>query len=115
MTTLNQSREIAQETKSTTVSSFEEIRNWLESQNVKKFVIEKIAQSFMAKLAPQTRVELRDGILSIGESNIKLGENIYLSHEKTNAIIAQTQNRAMTIIERHLPAKTEKKPLTTTK
>lgn len=96
---------------STIVNSLADIKNFLAAMNVKKFIIEKMAQSFMAKIPAGTRVELVDNILKVGESLINLGEAIYQSAEKTQALMTQTQTRAMAIVNHNLPAKVEKKPL----
>lgn len=96
---------------STTANSLADIKNFLAAKNVKNFVIEKMAQSFMAKIPAGTRVELVDNMLKVGESLINLGEAIYQTAEKTQALMTQTQTRAMAIVNHNLPTKVEKKPL----
>lgn len=96
---------------STTVNSLDDIKNFLAAKNVKNFIIEKMAQSFMAKIPAGTRVELVDNMLKVGESLINLGEAIYQSAEKTKALMTQTQTRALKVLEHNLPAKVGEKPL----
>lgn len=96
---------------STIANSLDDIKKFLAAKNVKIFAIEKMAQSFMAKIPAGTRVELVDNMLKVGESLINLGEAIYQSAEKTKALVTQTQTRAMAIVSHNLPAKVEKKPL----
>lgn len=96
---------------STTANSLDDIKNFLAAKNVKTVIIEKMAVSFMAKIPAGTRVELRDGMLKIGESTLKLGENIFNNTEKIMSIVSNMQNRALTILDKKPLAKVEKKPL----
>lgn len=96
---------------STIANSLDDIKKFLAAKNVKIFAIEKMAQSFMAKIPAGTRVELVDNMLKVGESLINLGEAIYQSAEKTKALMTQTQTRAMAIVSHNLPAKVGEKPL----
>lgn len=96
---------------STTVNSLNEIKNFLASKNVKKAIIEKMAVSFMAKIPTETLIRLVDNTLYVGESVMKLGENIYMSAEKTKALIEQTHDRAMRIVPPKLPAVPPKRAL----
>lgn len=96
---------------STLVNSLDDIKKFLAAKNVKNFVIEKMAQSFMAKIPAGTHIELVDNTLKVGESLINLGEAIYATGEKTKALMTQTQTRAMAIVSHKLPTTVEKKSL----
>ena len=70
---------------------------------ISNFVIEKVAQSFMAKIPAGTRVSLIDGILKVGDSVISLGENIREAGVKTRALVENTHSRAMQIVSHRPP------------
>ena len=89
---------------STTVNSLDEIRKFLAENKISNFVIEKVAQSFMAKIPAGTRVSLVDGILKVGDSVILLGENIRETGVKTLALVKNTNSLAMRIVNQYLPA-----------
>ena len=89
-------------------NSFDDIKKFLSEKNLKPMIIEKVAQSFMAKIPAGTRVELKDNILKVGESIIKLGEDIFQSDVSTKAIMEQTNSRAMAIVNHNLPVKQAK-------
>ena len=89
-------------------NSFDDIKKFLSKKNLKPMIIEKVAQSFMAKIPAGTRVELKDNILKVGESIIKLGEDIFQSDVSTKAIMEQTNSRAMAIVNHNLPVKQAK-------
>lgn len=86
------------------VNSIDDVKKFLAKNNVKNFVIEKVAQSFMAKIPTGTVVKLSKNILHIGESMINLGEDILIKTEGTKALVEQTKNRALKIMEHNLPA-----------
>ncbi len=88
---------------STTVNSLDEIRKFLAENKISNFVIEKVAQSFMAKIPAGTRVSLIDGILKVGDSVISLGENIREAGVKTRALVENTHSRAMQIVSHRPP------------
>lgn len=89
---------------STTVNSLDEIRKFLAENKISNFVIEKVAQSFMAKIPAETRVSLVGGILKVGDSVISLGENIREAGVKTRALVENTHSRAMQIVSYRPPA-----------
>ena len=89
---------------STTVNSLDEIRKFLAENKISNFVIEKVAQSFMAKIPTGTRVSLVDGILKVGDSVISLGENIREAGAKTRALVEDMHFRAMQIVHHRVPA-----------
>lgn len=88
---------------SSTINSLDDLKKFLSSQKVKKDVIEKIAVSFMAKIPAGTPVKIQDNVLHIGESVMKLGEDIYMKTAWTKALVEQTNSRAMQILEHNLP------------
>jgi len=89
---------------STTVNSLDEIRKFLADNKISNFVIEKVAQSFMAKIPAGTRVSLIDGILKVGDSVISLGENIREAGVKTRALVEKIHSHAMQIVSHRPPA-----------
>lgn len=89
---------------STTVNSLDDIRKFLADNKISNFVIEKVAQSFMAKIPAETRVSLVDGILKVGDSVISLGENIREAGVKTRALVEKTHSHAMQIVNHRVPA-----------
>ena len=89
---------------STTVNSLDEIRKFLAENKISNFIIEKVAQSFMAKIPAKTRVSLVDNLLKVGDSVISLGENIRETGVKTLALVENTNSRAMRIVNQYLPA-----------
>ena len=88
---------------STTANSLDDIRKFLAENKISNFVIEKVAQSFMAKIPAETRVSLVDNLLKVGDSVISLGENIRETGVKTRALVENTNSRAMQIVSHHLP------------
>lgn len=86
------------------VNSIDDVKKFLAKNNVKNFVIEKVAQSFMAKIPTETAIKLSKNILHIGESIINLGEDILIKTEGTTTIVEQTKTRALKIMEHNLPA-----------
>lgn len=60
------------------INSIEALKNFLAEQNIKKDVIERVGVSFMAKIPAGTPVKIEDNVLHIGESVMKLGEDIYM-------------------------------------
>lgn len=89
---------------STTVNSLDEIRKFLAENKISNFIIEKVAQSFMAKIPTGTRVSLVDNLLKVGDSVISLGENIRETGVKTHALVKNTNSLAMQIVNQYLPA-----------
>ena len=89
---------------STTVNSLDEIRKFLAENKISNFIIEKVAQSFMAKIPAKTRVSLVDNLLKVGDSVISLGENIRETGVKTHALVKNTNSLAMQIVNQYLPA-----------
>ena len=89
---------------STTVDSFDGIRKFLAENKISNFIIEKVAQSFMAKIPAKTRVSLVDNLLKVGDSVISLGENIRETGVKTLALVKNTNSLAMRIVNQYLPA-----------
>ncbi len=89
---------------STTVNSLDEIRKFLAENKISNFIIEKVAQSFMAKIPAETRVSLVDNLLKVGDSVISLGENIRETGVKTRALVENTHSRAMQIVSHRPPA-----------
>lgn len=89
---------------STTANSLDDIRKFLAENKISNFVIEKVAQSFMAKIPAETRVSLVDNLLKVGDSVISLGENIRETGVKTLALVENTHSRAMRIVNQYLPA-----------
>lgn len=89
---------------STTVDSLDDIRKFLADNKISNFVIEKVAQSFMAKIPAGTRVSLVDNLLKVGDSVISLGENIRETGVKTHALVKNTNSLAMQIVNQYLPA-----------
>lgn len=94
----------AKNTLSGIVNSLDDLKNWLDKNNVRREVIERIAASFMAKIPAGTVVKIVDNMLKVGESMMTLGEGIYKIGEKTQALVEQTNTRAMTIVNHNLPA-----------
>ncbi len=88
---------------STTVDSLDGIRKFLAENKISNFIIEKVAQSFMAKIPAKTRVSLVDNLLKVGDSVISLGENIREMGAKTRALVEDTNFRAMQIVNQYLP------------
>ena len=88
---------------STTVDSLDGIRKFLAENKISNFVIEKVAQSFMAKIPAETRVSLVDNLLKVGDSVISLGENIRETGVKTRALVENTHSRAMQIVSHRPP------------
>ena len=88
---------------STTVDSLDGIRKFLAENKISNFIIEKVAQSFMAKIPAKTRVSLVDNLLKVGDSVISLGENIREMGVKTRALVKNTNSRAMRIVNQYLP------------
>ena len=88
---------------STTANSLDDIRKFLAENKISNFVIEKVAQSFMAKIPAETRVSLVDNLLKVGDSVISLGENIREMGVKTRALVKNTNSRAMRIVNQYLP------------
>ena len=88
----------------TIVNSLDDIRKFLAENKISNFIIEKVAQSFMAKIPAGTRVSLVDGILKVGDSVILLGENIREAGVKTHALVKNTNSLAMQIVNQYLPA-----------
>lgn len=88
---------------STTVDSLDDIRKFLAENKISNFVIEKVAQSFMAKIPAGTRVSLIDGILKVGDSVISLGENIREAGVKTRALVEKIHSHAMQIVSYRPP------------
>lgn len=88
---------------STTVNSLDEIRKFLAENKISNFIIEKVAQSFMAKIPAKTRVSLVDNLLKVGDSVISLGENIREAGVKTRALVEKTHSHAMRIVNQYLP------------
>ena len=88
---------------STTVDSLDGIRKFLAENKISNFIIEKVAQSFMAKIPAKTRVSLVDNLLKVGDSVISLGENIREMGAKTRALVEHTNSRAMRIVNQYLP------------
>lgn len=89
---------------STTVNSLDDIRKFLAENKISNFIIEKVAQSFMAKIPAKTRVSLVDNLLKVGDSVISLGENIRETGVKTLALVKNTNSLAMRIVNQYLPA-----------
>ena len=88
---------------STTVDSLDGIRKFLAENKISNFIIEKVAQSFMAKIPAKTRVSLVDNLLKVGDSVISLGENIREAGVKTRALVEKTHSHAMQIVNQYLP------------
>ena len=88
---------------STTVDSLDGIRKFLAENKISNFIIEKVVQSFMAKIPAKTRVSLVDNLLKVGDSVISLGENIREMGVKTRALVKNTNSRAMRIVNQYLP------------
>lgn len=88
---------------STTVNSLDEIRKFLAENKISNFIIEKVAQSFMAKIPAETHVSLEDNLLKVGDSVIFLGENIREMGVKTLALVENTNSHAMRIVNQYLP------------
>ena len=88
---------------STTANSLDDIRKFLAENKISNFIIEKVAQSFMAKIPAKTRVSLVDNLLKVGDSVISLGENIREAGVKTHALVKNTNSLAMQIVSHHLP------------
>ena len=88
---------------STTVDSLDGIRKFLAENKISNFIIEKVAQSFMAKIPAKTRVSLVDNLLKVGDSVISLGENIREAGVKTRALVKNTNSLAMQIVNQYLP------------
>ena len=82
----------------TIVNSLDDIRKFLAENKISNFIIEKVAQSFMAKIPAKTRVSLVDNLLKVGDSVISLGENIREAGVKTRALVENTHSRAMQIV-----------------
>lgn len=89
---------------STIVNSLDDIRKFLAENKISNFIIEKVAQSFMAKIPAGTRVSLVDNLLKVGDSVISLGENIREAGVKTRALVEKTHSHAMQIVNQYLPA-----------
>ena len=87
----------------TIVNSLDDIRKFLAENKISNFVIEKVAQSFMAKIPAETRVSLVDNLLKVGDSVISLGENIRETGVKTRALVENTHSRAMQIVSHRPP------------
>ena len=87
----------------TIVNSLDDIRKFLADNKISNFVIEKVAQSFMAKIPAGTRVSLVDNLLKVGDSVISLGENIRETGVKTHALVKNTNSLAMQIVNQYLP------------
>ena len=83
---------------STTVNSLDDIRKFLAENKISNFIIEKVAQSFMAKIPAKTRVSLVDNLLKVGDSVISLGENIREMGVKTRALVQNIHSRAIQIV-----------------
>ena len=88
---------------STTVNSLDDIRKFLAENKISNFIIEKVVQSFMAKIPAKTRVSLVDNLLKVGDSVISLGENIREMGAKTRALVDHTNSRAMQIVNHRPP------------
>ncbi len=88
----------------TIVNSLDDIRKFLAENKISNFIIEKVAQSFMAKIPAGTRVSLVDNLLKVGDSVISLGENIRETGVKTHALVKNTNSLAMQIVNQYLPA-----------
>lgn len=88
---------------STTVNSLDDIRKFLAENKISNFIIEKVAQSFMAKIPAKTHVSLEDNLLKVGDSVIFLGENIRETGVKTHALVENTHLRAMRIVSPRPP------------
>lgn len=88
----------------TIVNSLDDIRKFLAENKISNFIIEKVAQSFMAKIPAKTRVSLVDNLLKVGDSVISLGENIREMGAKTRALVKNTNSLAMQIVNQYLPA-----------
>ena len=88
---------------STTVNSLDDIRKFLAENKISNFIIEKVAQSFMAKIPAKTRVSLVDNLLKVGDSVISLGEDIREMGVKTLALVENTHLRAMQIVSHLTP------------
>lgn len=102
--TLN-ARNVSETSKiSTIVNSLDDIRKFLAENKISNFIIEKVAQSFMAKIPAGTRVSLVDNLLKVGDSVISLGENIREAGVKTRALVEKTHSHAMQIVNQYLPA-----------
>lgn len=89
---------------STIVNSLDEIRKFLAENKISNFIIEKVAQSFMAKIPAKTRVSLVDNLLKVGDSVISLGENIREAGVKTRALVEKIHSHAMQIVNHRVPA-----------
>lgn len=86
------------------INSREDLQKFLENSHFTRFGVEKILQSFMAKIPANTRVKIEENTLFVGESVMKIDENMRNFGEKSKALMQTTKMRAMQIIE--------KKPLT---
>ena len=87
----------------TIVNSLDDIRKFLAENKISNFIIEKVAQSFMAKIPAGTRVSLVDNLLKVGDSVISLGEDIRETGVKTLALVEDTNFRAMQIVNHRPP------------
>lgn len=76
MSSLNHQNTQKENEESWVVNSIEDIKNFLQSKNIKQIVIQKVMTSFMAKIAPNTKISIKENTLQIGESSLFLGEDI---------------------------------------
>lgn len=83
---------------STTANSLDDIRKFLAENKISNFIIEKVAQSFMAKIPAETHVSLEDNLLKVGDSVIFLGEDIRETGVKTLALVENIHSRAIQIV-----------------
>lgn len=58
-------------------NSLDDVKNFLQKNSVKQAIIQKVLTSFMAKIAPNTKIALKENTLHIGESKLFLGEDIF--------------------------------------
>ncbi len=93
------------------INSREELHDFLSANYFTKFGVEKIMQSFMAKIPVGTLVKISDNMIQVGESMMNIGENMRNFGEKSKTLITQTNTRALQLLEHKLPAKTEKKSI----
>lgn len=85
------------------INSLDEMKNFLRENNFTKFGIEKIAQSFMAKITDERTISVSGNTLKIGESLYKISEDMRIPTNKAMGLQKNTNSRAMMILEHNLP------------
>lgn len=89
------------------IKSLDDMKNFLQEHNFTKFGIEKIAQSFMAKITEEKDVKILGNVLLVGKTVYQITEGMRDFSELKNKTWALVKNdvnsRALAILEHNFP------------